>query len=61
MSERKVEVIDITPTWSDLITPLVFLAIDGETPSAKRHAWEELKKMAALADKYVELQKQGLI
>jgi hypothetical protein len=56
MSERKVEYVDITPSWSDLVGPLVFLAIDGETPSAKRHAWDELKKMAALADLYVELQ-----
>ena len=45
--------IDMTPTWRD-IAPVLFRIIrDAETPEALRTGYDELLRMAALADRAV--------
>ena len=45
--------IDLTPTWRG-IAPVLFRIIrDAETPEALRTAYDELLRMAALADRAV--------
>ncbi len=61
MSERKVEYVDITPTWSDLVRPMLLVYRETDNLESLSNIRIEFKKMAALADRYVELQKQGLI
>ena len=51
--------IDLTPTWSGLIDTLIELRESGTTAEARQIADEELRKMAKVADLYVELQKKG--
>ena len=49
------QTIDLTPTWSNIL-PLLILGIqEGDYKTAK----EELERMAAIADKYVEQMKKG--
>ena len=51
--------IDLTPTWRG-IAPVLFRIIrDAETPEALRTAYEELMRMAALADRAVEAASAG--
>ena len=45
--------IDMTPTWSALLEPLILLAANGENAGAREMAYAELKKMARVADLYV--------
>lgn len=45
--------IDLTPTWRG-IAPVLFRIIrDAETPEALRKAYDEMMRMAALADRAV--------
>lgn len=47
--------IDATPTW-EAILPIVLTAYtDGETSETKRKAYEELRRMAQIADMYNEM------
>ena len=47
--------IDATPTW-EAILPIVLTAYtDGETAETKRNAYEELRRMAQIADTYNEI------
>ena len=48
------DTVDITLTWEDLIPTFVFILQRSENPSG---AIEELRRMAKLADLYVESQK----
>ena len=48
------EYIDITPTWSGILPALLAILQDGETLEARGQAVIELRRMARLADRYVE-------
>lgn len=49
-----IRTISITPTWEGVLPMLVEIAIHGTTPTARNEAMGELRRMAQLADKYVE-------
>mgnify|MGYP003640210285 CR=1 FL=1 len=46
--------INLTPTWTGLLRPLVELAMNATTQEARDHAWEELYRLAAFADQHNE-------
>ena len=56
---RTVRTIDITPTWSGILPALIAILERGETVEARKTAEAELQKMAALADRYVDLSKRA--
>ena len=45
--------IDLTPTWEEILPALIRLFVDGTTLEARQTAYEELTRMARLADKQV--------
>jgi hypothetical protein len=47
--------IDVTPTWSQILPALLALLESG-TAEGRRTARDELERMAALADRLVELE-----
>lgn len=55
---REVEVIDLTPTWSDILPALLLVLRDGNE-QGKAIATGELVRMAEIADKYNELVKEN--
>jgi hypothetical protein len=61
VNEGRKTYIDITPPWSDLVRPMLMVYRDTTNPESLVNIATEFKKMAALADRYVELQKQGLV
>lgn len=56
--EKKVEIIDITPTWEGVLDLYVEIAVNGNTAEARNAARSELRRMAQLADRYVQVQKE---
>lgn len=46
--------IDMTPTWLGVLPGLLAAVANGETVEARRMAEQELRRMASLADRYVE-------
>lgn len=48
--------IDVTPSWSEILPVLLVLLESGPFES-KAFARKELKRMAALADSYVKIQR----
>lgn len=54
--KKKIRIIDITPTWEDILPILITLLNDGDK-HGRAHARVELQRMAQLADKYVALNK----
>lgn len=50
---QAIDVIDITPTWSNIADALLLLLEKGDTVG-KAHAEKEIKRMAKLADLYCE-------
>jgi hypothetical protein len=54
----QIGVIDLTPSWSEVFPVLLLVYTDGTTTAARNGAFQELERMASLADKYVELQKE---
>lgn len=57
MSENKVTMIDLTPTWSGILPALLNIIETRPNEEAYNVAREELKKMAKLADNYVRTAK----
>jgi hypothetical protein len=55
--ESKSTYIDITPTWSGLLPSFIEWIVSGNDEQ-KKLARSELKKIAALADAYVALNKK---
>jgi hypothetical protein len=53
---KGLQTIDCTPTWSGILPALLIVLEDG-TEEGKKLARIELKRMAEIADKYVEHQK----
>lgn len=51
--KKYIGTIDCTPTWAS-IAPMLILALQDGTPTAKATACEEIKRMAKLADLYVK-------
>lgn len=47
------QTIDLTPTWEEILPALVRLYAEAETIEAQQTAYEELTRMARLADKQV--------
>ena len=57
-TESTIKTINIKPTWTGVLRMLLAAWTDG-SPEGKRIAFEELHKLAAIADKYVELAEKG--
>ena len=55
--KKSLGTIDLTPTWRAIV-PLLIEGLTNGTPEGNRIAREELHRMAGLADKYVESQKE---
>lgn len=55
--EEKKETIDMTPTWSGIL-PLLLYSLENGGSEAKQAARTELRRMAQIADMYVEFNNQ---
>jgi len=53
MKNEIIETIDVTPTWADVL-PVLLTAHANGGPEGQKAAYEELRRMARLADKYNE-------
>lgn len=51
-AETRLEVIDVTPTWADILPVFRALLEDGSAES-QASIWKEIERMAKLADLYV--------
>jgi len=51
--------VDLTPTWSGILPALLTL-LQSPNPKSRDIAESELRRMAGLADGFVESQKAGL-
>lgn len=51
-----IETVDLTPTWAGMLPALLAAYRDG-TPKGQRIAYEELTRMAGIADAYIASQK----
>lgn len=51
--EMQTKTIDMTPTWSEILGTVLVVLRDGDA-EGKKFAVEELKRMAILADRYVD-------
>ena len=51
--------VDLTPTWQGILPALLTL-LQSDHPVTRRVAESELRRMAGLADGYVESQRAGL-
>ena len=51
--------VDVTPTWQGILPALLAL-LQSDNPKSRQLAESELRRMAGLADGYVEIQKAGL-
>ena len=58
---RTIETIDLTPTWESLALQIAELATNATTFESQKIGKEELQRMARLADKWVEHEKQRMI
>jgi hypothetical protein len=56
---KRIETIDMPPTWSGVMPMLLAAYSEGTTATARSTAFEELKRMAELADLYVSGEKAG--
>ena len=53
------QTIDVTPTWQGILPALLAL-LQSDNLKSREIAESELRRMAGLADGYVEIQKAGL-
>lgn len=51
--------VDVTPTWQGILPALLTL-LQSDNLQTRQIAESELRRMAGLADGYVEIQKAGL-
>ncbi len=51
--------VDLTPTWQGILPALLTL-LQSDNPKSRQVAESELRRMAGLADGFVEAQKVGL-
>jgi hypothetical protein len=54
-----IETIDVTPTWLGILPGLIAIIESEPTPTVRNIAMIEFRRMARLADQYVESQKEG--
>ena len=54
MNTKNTKTIDITPTWMDILPSLIHL-VNSDSIQGRQCAESELRRMAGLADGYVEL------
>ena len=54
-----VQTVDVTPTWSGVLPALLTL-LQSTNPKSRDIAESELRRMAGLADGFVESQRAGL-
>ena len=53
------QTVDLTPTWQGIL-PVLLTLLQSDNPQSRAIAESELRRMAGLADGYVEIQKAGL-
>ena len=53
------QTVDLTPTWQGILPALLDL-LKSDNPKSRQLAESELRRMAGLADGYVEAQRAGL-
>lgn len=58
MKKEILKTIDCTPTWEGIL-PIILNVLEDGSEKVKDDMKKELKRMAQIADKYVELQKQN--
>jgi hypothetical protein len=54
-----IQTVDVTPTWQGIL-PVLLTLLQSENLQTRDIAESELRRMAGLADGYVEVQKAGL-
>lgn len=52
--EGEIRTVDLTPTWSNIV-PMLVLLIEHGNSEGRRTAWDQLYKMARLADERNEM------
>lgn len=50
--------VDLTPTWQGMM-PAMRLMIESGTPESASIAWQEIERMAKIADRYIATQKEN--
>lgn len=58
MTKEKTITIDCTPKWENLV-PLFISWLQSGEPSQKKHAREEITRLAVIADTFQEHNKHG--
>lgn len=58
MEKRKLETIDLTPTWAGILPVLLEVYENAGTPQGRQQAKGELVRMARLADQAVAYRNQ---
>lgn len=53
-----IQTVDVTPTWQGILPALLTL-LQSDNPKSRGVAESELRRMAGLADGFVESQKRG--
>jgi hypothetical protein len=54
-----IQTVDVTPTWQGIL-PVLLTLLQSENLQTRDIAESELRRMAGLADGYVEVQRAGL-
>jgi hypothetical protein len=57
--EMTTQTVDLTPTWQGILPALLNL-LQSDNPKSRQLAESELRRMAGLADGYIESLKAGL-
>ena len=52
------EMVDITPTWQEIL-PTILILLKSDNHKTRELAVSELRRMAGLADGYVQLSKEN--
>ena len=51
--DKDTRTLDLTPSWTGILPGLLAVITNGDTVQARKFAEAELRRMAALADRYV--------
>lgn len=55
---EKLKTITLVPTWAD-VAPIIVAGLQNGNAEGQRIALQELDRMAAMADRYVEAQREA--
>lgn len=58
MNTKNTKTVDVTPTWMDILPSLIHL-VNSDSLKGRQVGESELRRMAGLADGYVELSKEN--